>query len=121
MTHRFVEHDEIERLAYGSYDGYSLLLADTEQSYSLVGFVGYSQPIEQLHQFVPGLVMSKLVFQLQVLHDGQFGKHSHLLWQQGDMAGTQLAPFLHIEMSAVVSIEKNLALIVVSVSIDETE
>ena len=77
-----VEQDEIERLAHAANEGHALLLSEGELFDRDIPFIGDTRSLEHSPDLLLRLEMRELVFQADILRDGQFAEKTQILEKQ---------------------------------------
>ena len=118
VAHRFVEHNEVARLAQSANYRHALLLAYRQALHRRVNLVANAQSGKHIEDFALRAVIGELIFEQHILQSRQFGEKAHLLRQIGNLGAANLAPTLGIERSDVGAVESDLARVVGAIAID---
>ncbi len=120
VTDRLVHEQEIEWLAKGAYQGHALLLAEGHLPYLHIHLIADAQLKEHVLDFFLLLETGQGILEHYIFHGGKFRKEAQVLEKHAERVLADIHPLLHAEMTDIVSIESDDALIVVPIAIDVT-
>ena len=92
VADRLVEQDEIERLAHAADEGHALLLSEGELIDRGIPLIGDTRSLEHSPDLLLRLEMRELVFQADILRDGQFAEKTQILEKHTQRPAAQAAP-----------------------------
>ena len=120
VTDRLVHEQEIEWLAKGAYQGHALLLTERHLPYLHIHLIANTQLKEQVLDILFLLETGQGILEHYIFHGGKFRKEALVLEKHAERVLADIYPLLHTEISDIVSIESDDALIVVPIAIDVT-
>lgn len=120
MTYRFVQKDEVKRLAQGADKGYPLLLAERHAPYFLIPQPVNVQFLKPPPDLFPVSVARQCILQLDILPCRQFTKQAQLLKQHAQRAFPYAHPPGNRITADVLPVKTDYSLIILPVSINET-
>ena len=120
VADRFVHEQEIEWLTERTNQRYALLLTERHLSYLYIHLIANAQLKEHILDFCLLLETGQGILEHYIFHGGKLRKEAHVLEKHAERVLADIHPLLHTEISDIVSIESDDALIVVPIAIDVT-